>query len=162
MRLMSKSEYLIVPKGMKFTGSGKLGLIIMKMVTITTQKKFKHSVSIKEILPKCFPRNQVFYSHLNSCHGQSYSNYEVPWTEAQGMRILKFPFYRAFCCWCTHESKNRWKVCFVCTNQSFVMDVNGLIPGMCIYVVLSVSVLKKKVFKNFWKGWHGDLYIFLQ
>ena len=25
MRLMSKGEYLIVPKGMKFTGAGKLG-----------------------------------------------------------------------------------------------------------------------------------------
>ena len=30
MRLMSKGEYLIVPKGTKFTGSGKLGLIISK------------------------------------------------------------------------------------------------------------------------------------
>ena len=28
MRLMSKGEYLIVPKGTKFTGSGKLGLSI--------------------------------------------------------------------------------------------------------------------------------------
>ena len=28
MRLMSKGEYLIVPKGTKFTGSGKLGLTI--------------------------------------------------------------------------------------------------------------------------------------
>ena len=27
VRLMSKGEYLIVPKGTKFTGSGKLGLI---------------------------------------------------------------------------------------------------------------------------------------
>ena len=26
MRLMSKGEYLIVPQGTKFTGSGKLGL----------------------------------------------------------------------------------------------------------------------------------------
>ena len=26
MRLMSKGEYLIVPKGTKFTGLGKLGL----------------------------------------------------------------------------------------------------------------------------------------
>ena len=26
MRLMSKGEYLIVPKGTKFTGPGKLGL----------------------------------------------------------------------------------------------------------------------------------------
>ena len=28
MRLMSKGEYLIVPKGTKFTGSGKLGLSV--------------------------------------------------------------------------------------------------------------------------------------
>ena len=27
MRLMSKIEYLIMPKGTKFTGSGKLGLV---------------------------------------------------------------------------------------------------------------------------------------
>ena len=27
MRLMSKGEYLIVPKGTKFTGAGKLGLM---------------------------------------------------------------------------------------------------------------------------------------
>ena len=27
MKLMSKGEYLIVPKGTKFTGLGKLGLI---------------------------------------------------------------------------------------------------------------------------------------
>ena len=26
MRLMSKDEYVIVPKGTKFTGAGKLGL----------------------------------------------------------------------------------------------------------------------------------------
>ena len=32
MRLMSKGEYLIVPKGTKFMGAGKLGLnVIMKM-----------------------------------------------------------------------------------------------------------------------------------
>ena len=29
MRLMSKGEYVIVPKGTKFTGSGKLGLTIV-------------------------------------------------------------------------------------------------------------------------------------
>ena len=28
MRLMTKGEYLIVPKGTKFTGAGKLGLIV--------------------------------------------------------------------------------------------------------------------------------------
>ena len=29
MRLMSKGEYLIVPKGTKFMGSGKLGLTLV-------------------------------------------------------------------------------------------------------------------------------------
>ena len=32
MRLMSKGEYLIVPKGTKFTGSGKLGLKELNIV----------------------------------------------------------------------------------------------------------------------------------
>ena len=32
MRLMSKGEYLIVPKGTKFKGSGKLGLRAPKWV----------------------------------------------------------------------------------------------------------------------------------
>ena len=36
MRLMSKGEYLIVPKGTKFTGSGKLGLNIIFMSTIAS------------------------------------------------------------------------------------------------------------------------------
>ena len=36
MRLMSKGEYLIVPKGTKFTGSGKLGLRI-KLKTCTSK-----------------------------------------------------------------------------------------------------------------------------
>ena len=36
MRLMSKSEYLIVPKGTKFTGAGKLGL---KALLLKKKKK---------------------------------------------------------------------------------------------------------------------------
>ena len=36
MRLMSKGEYLIVPKGTKFTGAGKLGLSVF-MVNTTKQ-----------------------------------------------------------------------------------------------------------------------------
>ena len=32
MRLMSKTEYLIVPKGTKFTGSGKLGLKALTLI----------------------------------------------------------------------------------------------------------------------------------
>ena len=31
MRLMSKGEYLIVPKGTKFRGAGELGLNVLKM-----------------------------------------------------------------------------------------------------------------------------------
>ena len=31
MRLMSKGEYVIVPKGTKFMGSGKLGLRVLKI-----------------------------------------------------------------------------------------------------------------------------------
>ena len=42
MRLMSKGEYVIVPKGTKFTGSGKLGL---KKIIITTTNKI-YSLSI--------------------------------------------------------------------------------------------------------------------
>ena len=34
MRLMSKGEYLIVPKGTKFTGAGKLGLDEISYKTI--------------------------------------------------------------------------------------------------------------------------------
>ena len=30
MRLMSKGEYVIVPKGTKFRGAGKLGLKVVK------------------------------------------------------------------------------------------------------------------------------------
>ena len=32
VRLMSKGEYLIVPKGTKFTGSGKLGLLSSQII----------------------------------------------------------------------------------------------------------------------------------
>ena len=32
MKLMSKGGYLIVPKGTKFTGAGKLGLILKCLV----------------------------------------------------------------------------------------------------------------------------------
>ena len=37
MRLMSKGEYLIVPKGTKFTGSGKLGLTNCSHVKLLTE-----------------------------------------------------------------------------------------------------------------------------
>ena len=34
MRLVSKGEYLIVPKGTKFTGSGKLGLKVLRFIIL--------------------------------------------------------------------------------------------------------------------------------
>ena len=40
MRLMSKGEYLIVPKGTKFTGSGKLGLSIIGISTSVSAPSF--------------------------------------------------------------------------------------------------------------------------
>ena len=44
MRLMSKGEYLIVPKGTKFTGAGKLGL------NLFLQKcKKQHLDKLKEV-----------------------------------------------------------------------------------------------------------------
>ena len=36
MRLMSKGEYLIVPKGTKFTGLGKLGLKEYSVILTTS------------------------------------------------------------------------------------------------------------------------------
>ena len=41
MRLMSKGEYLIVPKGTKFTGSGKLGLRGVHMELFQCHRNFK-------------------------------------------------------------------------------------------------------------------------
>ena len=40
MSLMSKGEYLIVPKGTKFTGAGKLGLTFNLYLTYTFDKIF--------------------------------------------------------------------------------------------------------------------------
>ena len=44
MRLMSKGEYLIVPKGTKFTGSGKLGLntVLVKLLKHQTVETKDH------------------------------------------------------------------------------------------------------------------------
>ena len=40
MRLMSKGEYLIIPKGTKFTGSGKLGLIAEACRKVLNARQF--------------------------------------------------------------------------------------------------------------------------
>ena len=45
MRLMSKGEYLIVPKGTKFTGSGKLGLTLSTLLRVTTEMPVSHTQS---------------------------------------------------------------------------------------------------------------------
>ena len=49
MRLMSKGEYLIVPKGTKFKGSGKLGLklYICRGVSNTHQSKGRFQITGK-------------------------------------------------------------------------------------------------------------------
>ena len=44
MRLMSKGEYLIVPKGTKFTGSGKLGLISHFLLYLQNYKEFETEI----------------------------------------------------------------------------------------------------------------------
>ena len=61
MRLMSKTEYLIVPKGTKFTGSGKLGLKMSSYlapndgIEITTLSSLsKNTVSVSLIMGRCF------------------------------------------------------------------------------------------------------------
>ena len=63
MRLMSKGEYLIVPKGIKFTGSGKLGLSIEK---VAIENIFPHSRGSKTILEK----NRFKTVHQNSHFGR--------------------------------------------------------------------------------------------
>ena len=40
MRLMSKGEYLIIPKGTKFKGSGKLGLTLIYLKSTFGQARF--------------------------------------------------------------------------------------------------------------------------
>ena len=48
MRMTSKTEYLIVPKGMKFTGSSKLGL--RGEIKFSKKEKKKHSALMMVIL----------------------------------------------------------------------------------------------------------------
>ena len=47
VRLMSKGEYLIVPKGTKFIGSGKLGLRDASMKCLETDLFNKFNISVK-------------------------------------------------------------------------------------------------------------------
>ena len=47
MRLMSKGEYLIVPKGTKFKGSGKLGLNNILMVCELHNDQIKNSIHLE-------------------------------------------------------------------------------------------------------------------
>ena len=69
MRLISKSKYLIVPKGTKFTGSGKLGLkaptemnLASLLLTIPTPTLVAHSSTQKYIA--CFTHICVNYSNI--------------------------------------------------------------------------------------------------
>ena len=52
MRLMSKGEYLIVPKGTKFKGSGKLGL---RMLLLNSNCETKGKVIKKLTRKDCEP-----------------------------------------------------------------------------------------------------------
>ena len=48
MRLMSKGEYLIVPKGTKFTGSGKLGFSVLTIIANLSASLLKIKGNIKK------------------------------------------------------------------------------------------------------------------
>ena len=58
MRLMSKGEYLIVPKGTKFTGSGKLGL---NTIADLNHKK-KKTRDLNTIILRLNYSNQVLHA----------------------------------------------------------------------------------------------------
>ena len=86
MRLMSKGEYLIVPKGTKLTGSGKLGLsplttdwhplphpICHGQVTSMTDTWqhccFEGALDNYNIIPKLFPKKFGFLYHEKCWQG---------------------------------------------------------------------------------------------
>ena len=58
MRLMSKGEYLIVPKGTKFKGAGKLGLKMGRGL----EARVAHPRPNQIWVPP--PRDTGFYGHL--------------------------------------------------------------------------------------------------
>ena len=47
MRLMSKSEYVIVPKGTKFTGSGKQDLDFDANQRIDSRRDSRHTIAAR-------------------------------------------------------------------------------------------------------------------
>ena len=54
MRLMSKGEYLIDPKGTKFTGSGKLGLKVLQLAIATTVLCYIRPTQLVRRILMCF------------------------------------------------------------------------------------------------------------
>ena len=60
MRLMSKIEYLILPKGMKFTGSGTLWLNTPLEQKLSIFATLPHHMFGVQILQKCMP--STFFS----------------------------------------------------------------------------------------------------
>ena len=77
MRLMSKGEYVIVLKGTKFTGSGKLGLSFEVQQALPCTKKFEvpqewitpfeiHTPAVEDFGKVCHKESVNFQMHLPS------------------------------------------------------------------------------------------------
>ena len=64
MRLMSKGEYLIVPKGTKFTGAGKLGL--KSALLFILQSIYNAFAQIFTLFKDFFPNFQYLWVLLKS------------------------------------------------------------------------------------------------
>ena len=62
MRLMSKGEYVIVPKGTKFTGSGKLGLRTVGF------SRFSYCLHLYYNLFLQIPNTDIFENNVLLCH----------------------------------------------------------------------------------------------
>ena len=65
MRLMSKGEYVIVPKGTKFKGSGKLGLMLGAGVIMKHMRNTKFAMNKVHVTVACktppHTKSTVFY-----------------------------------------------------------------------------------------------------
>ena len=82
MRLMSKGEYLIVPKGTKFTGSGKLGLnefclyitrvMSMLYATATNVGVTKLNWDLPTPFDMMYCKNTLYVIHLMIYHESSF------------------------------------------------------------------------------------------
>ena len=85
MRLMSKGEYLIVPKGTKFKGSGKLGLSTSRFQFLI---KFHCKKVLLLLIQGCIPF-QVGNSHNFVPFGQSQLSQIMIMTFTPRLEFLK-------------------------------------------------------------------------